>query len=97
MFVVTMMADDEAGFIPLLNDDQLSRWSGDRAVWTVQQNEIRGRWAAPSKPSVYEGRPFGSHVLRFAAHTQTGAVRILLRNLRSHGLLRLVPRKCGCE
>ena len=74
-------ADDEEAFIRLLRDDQLSKWTGDRALWTLKTDEIRGNSAGQSTPLVYKGRAFGDYVLRFSAQVQTGSVRILLRNV----------------
>jgi hypothetical protein len=72
--------DSEDGFIGLFGDDQLSKWSGDRKVWTLRTDEISGYSTGRPSPLVYEERTFGNYVLRFSAQVQTGSVRILLRN-----------------
>lgn len=74
-------ADDEKAFVSLLSEDQVSKWSGDRAVWTVQRQEIRGYAARQATALVYEGRSFSEYILRFSAQARRGSVRILLRNL----------------
>jgi hypothetical protein len=76
-----MAADDEKAFISLVSKEQVSKWAGDRAVWTVQGGEIHGYAAGQPTALVYEGRSFGEYVLRFSARARRGSVRILLRNL----------------
>src|SRR5215813_7593841 len=72
--------DGEDGFVGLLGDDQLSKWSGDRKFWTLRTDEINGYSSGQPSPLVYEDRAFGNYVLRFSAQVQTGSVRIMLRN-----------------
>src|SRR5215475_9564092 len=56
MFGGTLMAaDTEQAFISLLSYDQLGKWSGDRAVWMLQRDEIHSYAARQPTALVYDG------------------------------------------
>lgn len=89
LVAAAMQADDEPAFVHLLSVDQLSQWSGDREIWTLDIEEIRGHSTRELKPLVYEGRAFRDYVLRFSAQVRKGSVLIMLRNVPFGWFLRI--------
>ncbi len=90
---VMVMGEASQGFVSLFNGQDIDRWKGDSASWSVSRGTILGTAGEEKRSLVYEGDRFRNFDFRFEVRRRKGTVTVLLRGEGRNALSVLLDSK----